>query len=132
MTMELSEVNTEVDIDSLRSDVDDLINELTEWGAVCEGIVQQLGDVSGALDAPDWKGAVSDALANIRLLDWSSPKPMEFLLPGKLAEIEEQFGTLVIDIKAASNADEEEAVPSSHALSEASTEALWEELGRRL
>lgn len=69
-----------MDKDELRKLIDDTISEWREWETSATAIANVLDDVGGALDAEDEEGAVQDALSNLRLLDWSSPKAMTELV----------------------------------------------------
>lgn len=68
------------DIDTIRKQVTAAISEWREWESSATAIANVLDDVEGALDAEDRAGAVEDALSNLRLLDWSSPKAMPELI----------------------------------------------------
>lgn len=75
-------------IDELRTLTDATISEFREWETAAQAIASVLDDVSGAIDAEDFSGAVEDALSNVRTLDWSSPKRMSELTDVDLVRIE--------------------------------------------
>jgi hypothetical protein len=68
--------------------VDATLSEFREWGSSVESIVRVLDDVGGAIDAEDIPGAIEDALSNVRMLDWSSPKRMDELTETDMVRIE--------------------------------------------